>query len=79
MPDFFKLSVKPIFSPNQIAAFFGKIEFLFHEDSQYCAVCLKIDYTLKCLGYICTVSPPFSRCTCALRPLNREDTDKCTL
>ena len=46
---------------------------------KYCAVCLKIDYTLKCLGYICTVSPPFSRCTCALRPLNREDTDKCTL
>ena len=39
-----------------------KIGFLFHEDSQYtgvlkyCAVYLKIDYTLRCLEYICSVS-----------------------
>jgi len=35
---------------------------------KYCAVCLKIDYTLRC---ICPVSP-------LLKPVNREDTDKCT-
>ena len=38
----------------------------------YCAVCLKIDYTLRCLEYIYSVSAP-------LRPLNLEDTDTCTL
>ena len=52
---------------------FFKIEFLFHEDSQYtdvwkycgvykyCAVCLNIDYTLICLEYICSVSSPLKR------------------
>ena len=51
-----------------------KIEFLFHEDSQYyggwkycvvylkyCAVCLKIEYSLRCLEYICSVSSPLRR------------------
>ena len=47
----------------------------------YCAVCLKIDYTLRCLDYICSVSSRLqeSRCACAHRPLNREDTDNCTI
>ena len=39
---------------------------------KYCAVCLKIDYTLICLEYICLESSP-------LRHLDRDDTDKCTL
>ena len=69
-----------------------KFEFLFHEDSQYTGVwlycgvyktlrCLsKQQYKLRCLEYICSVfSPLILRCACALRPLNREDTDKCTL
>jgi len=34
----------------------------------YCAVCLKIDYTLRCLEY-----------ARAVMPLIREDTDECTL
>ena len=46
-------------SSNQIAVFvFEKVEFLFHEDSQYTGVCkklsrLKIEFTLRCLEYIC--------------------------
>ena len=28
---------------------------------QYCAVCLKIDYTLQCLEYIGSVSSPLRR------------------
>jgi len=32
----------------------------------------KVDYSLRCLEYICSVSAP-------LRPLNHEDTDTCTL
>jgi len=48
------------------------------------SVCLKIDYTLRCLEYICSVYSPFRRhglssCSCALGSLNREDTDNCTL
>ena len=35
---------------------------------RYFAVCLKIDYTLRCLEYTCSV----------YSPLNRENTDKCT-
>ena len=64
---------------------FWKFEFLFHEDSQYtgvwkyCAVCLKIDYTQRHLFSILTVKTSGALCACALRPLNREDTDKCTL
>jgi len=47
---------------------------------KYCVVCLKIDYTLRCLEYICSVSSPLRRHGLSLRsPLNREDTDKCTL
>ena len=46
-------------SSNQIAVFvFEKVEFLFHEDSQYTGVCkilsrLKIEFTLRCLEYLC--------------------------
>ena len=44
----------------------------------------KIDYTLRCLEYICSVSSPYtdatgSRCARALMPLNRGYTDNCTL
>ena len=43
----------------------------------------KIDCTLRCLEYICSVSSPLNKTPQALarpsRPLNREDTDKCTL
>ena len=50
---------------------------------KYCAVCLKIDYTLRWFEYICSVSSPFKRpralAALTLRPLNCEDTDKCTL
>jgi len=28
---------------------------------KYCAVCLKIDYTLNCLEYSCAVSSPLRR------------------
>jgi len=28
---------------------------------KYCAVCLKIDYTLRCLEYICSVPLPLRR------------------
>jgi len=27
----------------------------------YCTVCLKVDYTLRCLEYICSVSSPLRR------------------
>ena len=43
-----------------------------------------MDYTLRCLEYICSVSSQlrrlreYSPCACPVRPLNREDTDKCT-
>ena len=47
---------------------------------KYCAVCLKIDSTHRCLEYICSVSSPLRRHGLSLRsrpmPLNREDTDK---
>ena len=50
---------------------------------KYCAVCLKIDYTLRWFEYICSVSSPFKRphalTALTLRPLNCEGTDKCTL
>ena len=36
---------------------------------KYCAVCLKIEYTLRCVEYICSASSA----------LNREDTDTWTL
>ena len=40
----------------------------------------KIDYTLRCFEYICSVSSQLRRHGREpLRPLNREDTDKCTL
>ena len=42
--------------------------------TKYCAV-YKIDYTLRCLEYICSGSSPLSR----LMTFNLEDTDKCTL
>jgi len=50
---------------------------------EYCSVCLKIDYTLRCLEYILfsifTIKTPWA--LAALAPLdlfNCEDTDKCT-
>ena len=67
-----------LYFANQI--FFGKFEFLFHEDSKYTvygniavyikysAVCLKIDYTLRCLEYICSEISPLRRHV-ALAPL----------
>ena len=49
----------------------------------YALVCLKIDCTLRCLEYICSVSSRLSyhrlSLLHALMPLNCEDTDKCTL
>jgi len=45
---------------------------------KYCAVCLKRDYTLRCLEYICPVSLPLS--SHGFAPLgHHKDTDKCTL
>jgi len=44
---------------------------------KYCAACLKIDYTLRCLDNMCWASLPLRRH--GLRLLNREATDKCTL
>ena len=41
-----QFTVKPNFSPNQVAVYFEKNEFLYHEDSQdtgvwnHCVVCL---------------------------------------
>ena len=47
---------------------------------QYCVVCLKIDYTLRCLECMCSVPSPLRRHgLLRLTPLNREDTDKCSL
>jgi len=60
------ISVQQLFSfvQSDQSRIFGKFEFLFHQDSQipmygnvamyikHCAVCLKIDYTLRCLEYI---------------------------
>ena len=51
---------------------------------KYCTVCLKIEYTPRCLEYICSVSSPLRRHGLSLRAhalsaLNREDTYKCTL
>ena len=34
---------------------------------KYCTVCLKIDYALRCLEYICSVSSPLRRHGLALR------------
>jgi len=34
---------------------------------KYCAVCLKIDYTLRCLEYICSVSSPLRQHWLSLR------------
>jgi len=51
---------------------YGKIEVCV----KYCVVCLKIDYTLQCLEYICSISSVTIKTPWAL---NREDTDKCTL
>jgi len=41
---------------------------------KYCAVCLKIEYTLRCLEYMCSFFSPLR----LHGPLNHEDTDKCT-
>ena len=87
--------VSNLFFVQSDSRFFSKFKFLFHKDSQYtsvwkycnvrkyCGVCLKIDYTLRCLEYICSVSLPLSRHRLSLRlplrPLNCEDTDKSTL
>ena len=48
---------------------------------KYCTVCFKIDYTLRCVEYICSLSPPLRRHRYSLhsQPLNREDTDTCAL
>jgi len=48
---------------------------------KYCPVCLKIDYTLRCLEYIYSVSSRLRHHGLSLRwrPINREVTDKCTL
>jgi len=35
---------------------------------QYCAVCLKIDYTLRCLEYICSLSSSLKTLWLSLRP-----------
>ena len=51
-----------ILSPNQIAVYFENLKFCFMKTAitlvyiKYCTVCLKIDYTLRCLEYICSVS-----------------------
>jgi len=34
---------------------------------KYCAVCLKTDYTLRCLEYTCSVSSPLRRHGFSLR------------
>ena len=39
-------------------------------NEQYCAVCLKMDYTLRCLEYICSVSLPLRRHRFSLRSPN---------
>ena len=59
---------------------YGNITMYVH----YCAVCLKIDYTLRCLEYMCSVSSPLRRHGLSLlwrpcRHLNRDDTDTCTV
>ena len=52
---------RPIKSP------YLKKKILFHDDNQYTGVCkywtvgLKIDYTLRCLEYICSISAPLRR------------------
>ena len=59
--------VSNLFFTQSDSHIFFKFEFLFHEDTQYtgvwkyCAVCLKIDYTLRCLEYICSVYSPLGR------------------
>ena len=51
---------KPIVSPT----FFENLNLYFMNIAvyiQYCAVCLKINYILRCLEYICSVSSPLLR------------------
>ena len=67
------LSVRPVFGPM-----FWKLNFYFMKTAdvwKYCAVCLKIDYTLISLEYICSISSLLRSRSCLL---NREDTDMCT-
>ena len=59
--------VSNLFFTQSDSCIFFKFEFLFHEDTQYtgvwkyCTVCLKIDYTLRYLEYICSVYSPLGR------------------
>ena len=53
------LSVYPVFSP--ISIFFENLNFYIMKTAnitvwKYCGVCLKLDYTLRCLEYICSES-----------------------
>ena len=75
----FTLKCLTYFLPNQIFVFFEKFNFYFMKTAnitvygnivlyiKYCAVYLKINYTLRCLEYICLVSSPLRRHRLSLR------------